>query len=230
VSTVETIHGGHRQRMRERYIKRGLEDFAPHEVLEMLLFYTRPRGDVNPLAHALLEEFGSLHGVLEAAPQQLMCVPGMGEESAALLSMIVPVIRRYYASRAREKMALSNVRELKDYCIGMLSGLRSERFCVLLMDGYYRLLGVKTISEGSLDQVNACPRSVVEAALSHNASHVVLCHNHPSETLSPSGADVDATRAIKQALDGVRVMLLDHVIVAGGRAYSMAESGYLSNL
>lgn len=227
---MTSIHAGHRRRVRERYMANGLEGFAPHEVLELLLFYARARGDVNPLAHALLQEFGSLHGVLEASPEQLMCVKGVGEETATLLSMIVPLFRRYQTSRATDKVQLSGYRELADYCLSLLSGLRMERFCAVMMDGNYRLLGVKVISEGSIDRVEAYPRRVVEAALNYNASRVVLCHNHPSGTLAPSPADIDCTRDILRALSAVNIVLLDHVIVADDRTCSMSMRGDLTRL
>lgn len=227
---MTSIHAGHRRRVRERYMANGLEGFAPHEVLELLLFYARARGDVNPLAHALLQEFGSLHGVLEASPEQLMCVKGVGEETATLLSMIVPLFRRYQTSRATDKVQLSGYRELADYCLSLLSGLRMERFCAVMMDGNYRLLGVKVISEGSIDRVEAYPRRVVEAALNYNASRVVLCHNHPSGTLAPSSADIDCTRDILRALSAVNIVLLDHVIVADDRTCSMSMRGDLTRL
>ena len=88
------MHEGHRQRMRDRFRTEGLDNFAPHEVLELLLFYARARGDVNPLAHRLLETFGSLRGVLEAPVEHLCTVEGVGEETATLLSMMVPMFRR----------------------------------------------------------------------------------------------------------------------------------------
>lgn len=227
---MTSIHSGHRQRVRERYMTSGLEGFAPHEVLELLLFYTRARGDVNPLAHALLDTFGTLHGVLEASPEQMMRVKGVGEETATLLSMIVPLFRRYQASRAQEKMVLETGGETQAFCQSLFSGLRTERFCTVMMDSSRRVLGVKTISEGSVDQVQAYPRLVVEAALNHNASCVILCHNHPGGSLLPSAADLDATRRIVDALAAVDVMVLDHLIVADGEVCSLNGRGYLSNL
>lgn len=208
----------------------GLEGFAPHEALELLLFYARARGDVNPLAHALLHEFGSLHGVLEASPEQLMRVKGVGAETATLLSMIVPLFRCYQASRAREKVQLFGHSQVEEYCQSLLAGLRRERFCALMMDGSYRLLGVKILSEGCIDRVEAYPRRVVEAALNYNASRVIICHNHPSGTLEPSPEDLETTRSILRALAGVNIVLVDHVIVADSSTYSMCMRGDMDRM
>ncbi len=224
------MHEGHRRRVRERYRSNGFSGFSAHEVLELLLFYIKPRGDVNPLAHRLLDAFGSLHGVLEAAPEQLMQVEGVGEESAAFLSMLVPLMREYQESRAKDIENLTCPKDVMDYCVALLSGYRVERMCVVLLDGKGRRLGLSVIAEGSLDEVQAYPRKVVEAALTSNAHSVILCHNHPGGSLEPSSEDIACTKEIRRALKAVGVQLLDHVVVSNGKGYSMSEMGMLDKL
>ena len=195
-----TMHEGHRQRLRERFRREGLENFAPHEVLELLLFYTRARGTVNPLAHKLLETFGSLRGVLEAPVEQLTAVDGVGEETASLLALTVPLFRRYELCLCEEKRKLKQYHEVEDYCRALLTGLRKERFYVISVSTQMRVLGQRMIAEGDLTEVMAYPRLVVETALNQNAYGVILCHNHPGGEAIPSLGDVDVTRELEALL------------------------------
>lgn len=220
-----TMHKGHRQRMRDRFRREGLEGFAPHEALELLLFYTRARGNVNPLAHRLLEVFGSLKGVLEAPVDQLAAVEDVGEETATLLSMMVPMFRRYELCLCEEVKRLRNYSEVADYCRSLLTGLRKERFYVISVSSQMRVLGRRIVGEGSLSEVPAYPRLVVETALNQNAYGVILCHNHPGGDALPSIGDVDVTRELETVLAKLGIGLLDHIIVADGQTYSMAQHG-----
>lgn len=221
------MHEGHRKRMRERFRKEGLDGFADHEVLELLLFYGRARGDVNPLAHTLMDTFGSLQGVLEARPEQLLAVPGVGEETATLISFVLSAFRRYTACLCREKPRLTTRAEAKEYCKSLLSGWRSERFYVIGLNAENEILGHRLIAEGSTGSVQVTPRLVAEATLNLNARAAILCHNHPGGTDWPSMQDLHVTRHIGQLLHALEVDLLDHVIVAGEKTYSMDEHGEL---
>ena len=218
-----TMHEGHRQRLRERFRREGLEGFAPHEVLELLLFYTRARGNVNPLAHRLLETFGSLKGVLEAPVEQLTAVEGVGEETASLLAMMVPLFRRYELCLCQEKRRLRNYRDVAHYCRALLTGLRKERFYVISVSTQMTVLGQRIVAEGDIGEVMAYPRLVAETALNHNAYGVILCHNHPGGEALPSIGDVDVTRDLEALLSKMNICLLDHVIVADGQTYSMVQ-------
>ena len=222
-----TLHEGHRGRMRERFRLEGLDGFAPHEVLELLLFYSRARGNVNPLAHELLDAFGSLRGVLEASPQQLMAVPGVGEETATLISLIVPMFRQYQACLREERPWISSREEAKRYCVSLLAGMRTERFYVLCLSATNRVLGHRLVASGSLTEVPTYPRLVTETALNYNAHAVILCHNHPGGSCYPSPEDLDATLYIKLILGNLDIELLDHIIVAEDEAYSMVQNGDL---
>ncbi len=216
------IHTGHRQRLRARFQAEGLEHFADHEVLELLLFYGRTRGDTNAIAHALLDTFGSLKGVLEADPADLMTVRGVGEEVATLLSLPVPLFRRYTACLIAEKRRLSSTEEAESYCAALLTGLRSERFYVLCLDTKGGLLGARMAAEGTLDQVPAYPRIVADIALRHNAAAVLLCHNHPSGDPTPSREDIALTHRLDRLLGEMDIALRDHIIVGAAETYSLA--------
>ncbi len=221
-------HSGHRKRLRERYRLEGLESFAPHEVLELLLLYARPRGDVNPLAHELLNTFGSLKGVLEATPQQLMGVKGVGEEAATLISLAVPLFRRYSLCLAEERRAITSTAEARQYCQAMLAGQRAERFYAICLGADRSVLGRRLIAEGTVGEVNAYPRLIVETALNLNAHGVIICHNHPDGAAEPSPEDLTATHHLYRVLSALDIQLLDHIIVAGGESCSLAERGQLT--
>ena len=223
------LHEGHRQRMRERFLSDGLNGFAPHEALELLLYYAIPQKDVNPLAHQLLDHFGSLYGVLHATQAELSQVEGVGVHTAALISLIAPLSRMAELSRLGPKPKLSSRGEAEDYCLQLLSGLRHEHFYLLALDARMQLLGTAIIGRGDLTETPAYPRLAVEAALKFSAHSVILCHNHPGGSPAPSNADLEATARLAQALAGIDVVVADHIIVAGSQAVSLTKAGYMGH-
>ena len=224
--TGKNPHLGHREKLRQRFIREnGLDHFEDHQILELLLFYANPRGDTNPTAHALLEQFGSLKGVLEARPEMLMTVNGVKETAATLISMVVPLTRVWNRCAMAEPDRIGNSREAEKYCLSILAGHRSERFYVVSLNAKCQVLGRRMISEGSLSEVSAYPRIVMETALNYNAHSVLLCHNHPGGTCAPSPEDIASTLQLQRLLNGVGILLLDHIIVANENTYSMVQHG-----
>ena len=220
------LHQGHRANLRERYMKeKGFDNFRDHEILELLLFYANARSDTNPAAHRLIEEFGSLKGVLEARPEQLMTVHGIGPQAATLISMVVPLTRVWHRCAMESPTRIGNSREAENYCMSLLAGERTERFYVISLNAQCNVLGRRMISEGSLSEVSAYPRMVMETALNYNAHSVLLCHNHPGGTCAPSAEDLASTVQLQRLLNGVGILVLDHIIVAGDRTYSMIQHG-----
>ena len=223
---AESMHAGHREKMRNRFIReKGFENFEDHQILELLLFYANTRSDTNPLAHELLNTFGSLKGVLEARPEQLMTVKGIGEQQAVLLSMVVPLTRVWHRCAMGDPEKIGNSREAENYCLSILAGERTERFYVISLNAKCHVLGRRKISEGSLSEVSAYPRMVMETALNYNAHSVLLTHNHPGGTCAPSPEDISSTLQLQRLLNGVGILVLDHIIVAGDRTYSMIQHG-----
>ena len=220
-------HGGHRQRMRQRYVKQGLDGFAPHEVLELLLFYAIPQKNVNPLAHKLIDRFGSLYGVLNATPQQLLQVEGIGEYAATFLPLLQDAARLAMRTRGADKARLASRQAAVDYCIRLLQGEKRELFYAICLDGQMQTLADVLIAKGSLSDVPAYPRIVLDAVLTHNAHAVLLCHNHPSGSVAPSTQDLDATRVLSGLLSEIEVVLVDHLIVSEERAVSMVRNGLI---
>ena len=150
------LHEGHREKMRDRFIRdKGFENFEDHQILELLLFYANPRGDTNPVAHKLLDTFGSMKGVLEARPEQLIAVEGVGKQAATLISMVVPLTRVWHRCAMEAPEKIGNSREAENYCLSILAGERTERFYVVSLNAKCNVLGRRKISEGSLSEVSA---------------------------------------------------------------------------
>lgn len=221
------VHKGHRQRMKRRFLEHGLDNFDDVNVLELLLFYADPRRDTNPLAHALLDRFGSLAGVLEAAPADLEKVPGIGENSAALLRLIPEVSRRYMVNKTPEQEPVETAAQAGRYFLPRFMYLQEEVIQALYLDSRRRPICCRELSRGVVNAVEIRTRRLVEQALETRCSAVILAHNHPSGVALPSLEDESATRLMKDALQLVGVELWDHVIVAGCEYVSMRESGLI---
>lgn len=220
-------HEGHRDRLRQRFVDEGLEHFGDEKVLEMLLFYAIPRRDTAPLADALLAQFGSLPGVLEATPEVLSGVPGISEATAVYLNFIMSMYRYYFVRKHDRRYALDTVEKCGEFLMPRFLGLREEVVYAVCLDAQCHLKGCRMLGEGSVNSANVPIRRIMEFALTCKASSVVLAHNHPAGVALPSGQDIDATKRVAEALDGVGIILADHLVVTGNEYTSMAESGIL---
>lgn len=224
------VHHGHRERMKQEFLQGGLAHFSEPRVLELLLFYSRLQGDVNPLAHRLLDAFGSLAGVLDAPPEALAKVPGVGENTVVLLKLLPAIAARYLASRANAEMILSDSASLHELFLPYFFGARNEMSYLACFDSKLKLLGVKKISEGSPNANEISIRKISTEALALNATVVVLAHNHPSGLATPSEEDIFTTRYIQDSLRPLGITLYDHVILADGEMVSLKDSRYLMSL
>ena len=223
------IHQGHRERMKQEFLQGGLTHFSEPRVLELLLFYSRFQGDVNPLAHRLLDTFGSLAGVLDASPEELSKVPGVGENTVTLLKLIPALSARYLASRTSAEVILSDSASLRTLFAPYFFGARNELSFVACFDGKLKLLGVEKLSEGSPSANEISLRAISAAALKHNATAVVLAHNHPSGLATPSQEDISLTHYVQRALQPIGVALYDHVILTDDDMVSLRDSRYLTS-
>lgn len=222
-----SVHEGHRQRKKEQFREHGLDAFADHEALELLLYYAIPRQDTNPIAHRLIERFGSLEGVFSASTYELQKVEGVGENAATLIRLLFPLCRRVRTSGGRHEVIFNTRENIGAYFIELFLGERREVFYEACLDAKGKLLACYRLAEGSPDQVTINMRRVVENALNANASLVVLSHNHPSGVALPSKEDNQTTLQIKRALADIGVQLVDHVIVADGDFVCLRDNGLL---
>ena len=223
---AQSIHNGHRDRLKQRFLQQGLDDFTDIQALELLLFYSIPRQDTNPIAHNLLNRFGSLSQVLEAPAEELMRVDGVGEHSALLLRLINEMGRYYQVDRARREQILPTIEDCARYLQPCFYGRTRETVFLLCLDAKCKVLSCREIGEGSINSAGISTRRIVETALREGASAVVLAHNHPSGIALPSAEDIQTTRKVAAALQSVEVVLADHIVVADGDYVSMVQSGY----
>ena len=221
------VHDGHRDRMRKRFLENELNGFADHEVLELLLYYAIPRGDVNPLAHALMDRFGSLSGVLAAPAELLAQVEGVGERTAMLLRLVPQIAQMARLADMEREVALNTREKIGDYLLELFSRERNEAVYQVCLDGKGKLLACRRLGEGSASAVNLDVRKIVQNAIVFCACSVILAHNHPSGVALPSQEDHTATLRVKEALASIDVKLEDHIIVADHDFLSFAQSGFL---
>jgi len=220
-----SVHDGHRARLKRSFIERP-EVIWDHQLLELLLFYADPRGDTNPLAHVLMERFGSLSGVLDAPVEELMKVPKVGEHTAVLLKAVKELAGRYLAGRTSLGEPVTTSRQAFQLLRGYFFGARNERVCLLCMDSKGKSLGIRVISEGSVNAAGITTRAVMENALALNATQVILAHNHTSGVALPSQEDKATTRRLYQVLASVGITLVDHLIFSDDDMVSLRESGF----
>lgn len=221
------LHDGHRQRKKEQFLQHGLDVFADHEALELLLFYAIPRQDVNPTAHLLLEHFGSLEAVLAASTEELEQVPGVGRSAAALVQLVPQLVRRAKASSAANTKVLDTTERIGAFFLDQYVAQDHEVVYLLCLDAKGRMLSCHTIGDGDIASAQMQLRSVVEIALRSNAVLAALAHNHPSGVAFPSQADRIATSQIQSALSTIGVTLVDHIVVADDDYISFRHAGLL---
>ena len=220
------IHDGHREKMRRRFQETGLEGFADHEALELLLYYAIPRRDTNELAHRLLTRYGSLSALLQAPIEDLRRVEGVGESAAVLLKLVPAFVYKAQRSAGQETV-LNSTEKAGRYLLSCFAGERNEVIYQLCLDRKGKLLARKRLSEGGSAAAELNIRRLVENALLSSASAVILSHNHPSGIALPSREDYTTTRRVQEALATIGVELLDHIIVAEDDYVSLADSGIL---
>lgn len=229
-SPSKSPHENHRQRIYDRYLKSGIEAFAPHEVLELLLIFCIPRKDVNPLAHALIQRFGSLSGVMDAHPDDLRTTPGMTPRAAVFMRMLPDIMRIYVQQKAVTGQSLDTEAKVLTYCQSLFWGRTREQFYVLCLDHQYRLIQTLQVGQGSISGIQVQPREVVEIILRYNSAQVILAHNHPSGSTEPSSEDYIFTRQVIQSLDAIEIPVLDHIIIGDDSAYSFSREGRIHKI
>ncbi len=226
----KNIHKGHRDRLKAKFERVGLDGFEDHEVLEFLLCYAIPQKDLNPLAHELIDHFGSLNGVFDAEIEDLMDVPGMGKHSSVLLAMVPKLAKRYLDNPAadnRKVLARSSDRAI--FFIPKFTGEKEECLYAAFLNSNLEVLSCKKISTGSVDAVKVDNRKILDIALRLRATAVVIAHNHFSHT-SPSLSDINATNTLLEKLGACGIRLMDHIIVCGENTLSLSDTGQMRHV
>lgn len=219
------IHDGHRERVKEEFLKNGFnESTPPHKVIEMLLFYSIPRKDTNDLAHLLVNRFGSISGILDAPVEQLTEVKGISLNTAILIKLIISIARIYRSEKSKKIDGYTNHDDVCKYIMSRYFGYTKEVFSVTSFSGNGNILGFDILGEGNISEVNVSTREVIETVLKRQAVCAIIAHNHPNGTAVPSEEDIAVTKNIQSALSHINVKLLDHIVISGDDYVSMAQS------
>jgi DNA repair protein RadC len=224
---VETLHSGHRERLRERVLKGGAEAMPDYELLELTLFAAVPRRDTKPLAKILLARFGSFAEVIAAPRERLLEVEGVGMSVAAHLKIVEAAAHRLAKTRIIGRPALSSWAALLDYCTAAMARGAKEEFRVLFLDRKNVLIADEVQSKGTIDHTPVYPREIVKRALELSATAIILVHNHPSGDPTPSKADIDMTRDIAKAALALSITVHDHLVIGRKGHASFKSLGLL---
>ncbi len=222
---------GHRQRLRDKFLEQGIDAFTDSEIIELLLTFGTPRSDCKEAARAALERFKSLPAVLDAAPAELEQIKGIGSKNIFALHFIQGVARRYLRQRIAGKQYVHSSRAVADYLIHSMRGLEQEALTVVFLDAAHAIIDAEVVAQGTITVNTVYPRELVKKALARNAAALVIAHNHPSGSLTPSRQDEELTRTLHLICSFMHINLLDHLIIGSGEAvYSFADQGLMTKI
>jgi len=222
---------GHRQRLRDKFLEQGIDAFTDSEIIELLLTFGTPRSDCKTAARSALQRFQTLPAVLDAAPMELQQIKGIGPKNIFALQFIQGVARRYLRQRIVGKQYVHSSQAVADYLIHSMRGLEHEVLTVVFLDAAHAIIDSAVVAEGTVTVNTVYPRELVKAALARNASALVIAHNHPSGSLTPSRQDEELTRSLHLICSFMHINLLDHLIIGSGEAvYSFADQGRMAKI
>lgn len=226
---LKNLGEGHRERLRKRYIKSGLEGFNDYEVLELLLTYSIARKDVKPIAKELIEKFGTIDEIAKSDVKSLLEVDGIGEGSAVFLKLIGDVALTLYREKIEDKdiLTIKSKNILLSYLRGEIGHSPREEFKILFLDISNKLIASETLFSGTIDKSAIYPREIVERVIKNRAKSVIFAHNHPSGNISPSKKDIELTQYMYDSLKLLEIRLLDHIIVTKNSYFSFLEEGLI---
>ena len=230
ITDKKGIHDGHRQRLKNKFLENGFLGFEPHNILELLLFYSIPRKDTNEIAHELLNHFGSLKNVFNADFNELIEVKGISENSATLIKMIPKIAQEYLNNSFKEGVILDTANKIGEYFISKYLGEPNEIVYAMLLSNKFELLSVVKIHEGSVNSAFVSPRKILDSVVKFNASMIVIAHNHPEGTVCPSMDDINTTADLMSAFSAFGIDLIEHFVISGNEFCPIIHStGSLKN-
>lgn len=225
----QNIHKNHRKRVKDKFLQSGLSNFAEHEILELLLFYSIPQADTNPTAHRLINTFGSLAGVMEASYENLLSVKGVGEQSATLIKLL-PAIMSEFNKHQLQRAVINNQRDAMQYLMNIYKGVAVEQFYVICINAKNEVICVKQMNTGTASKVDVKIRSITELCLKQNCDRIIISHNHPQSDAQPSVDDITMTERIFNSSVLNEIDIIDHIIVSPTSCYSFAETGVMNQI
>lgn len=219
------VHRNHRQKVREKYYANGFKGMAPHNILEMLLFFGIPYKDTNPIAHDLIDYFGSLSAVFEAKRTDLMQIKGVTENAACLISMILPLYKSYSQELIKRKPEFDTMDKMVSFLRNLyIDNNNTERIYIICFDANNTYITHRMLSEGDIVSSAFDMRRLASIVLETNAASVIVSHNHPHGVAAPSYQDGEVTRKVAHFLHTLKVKFSDHIIVTDKDYFSMANS------
>ena len=220
-------HLGHRKRLRQRFLAGGSAALADYELLELLLCQAQPRGDVKPLAKALIREFGDFAAVLAAKPDELRRVSGMGEASVVALKAVQAAALLMQREALLERPVIGSWKKLLEYCHSAMAHTKVEQFRLLFLDNRNALIADEEQQTGTINHTPVYPREVVKRALELHAAAIIMLHNHPSGDPTPSSDDIAMTREVAEIAGKLGITVHDHVVIGKRGHASMRNLGLL---
>lgn len=220
-------NSGHRNRLRQRFMKSGADSLPDYELLELILFPALPRRDTKPLAKALLKHFGSFAEVISADPRELQTIDGIGEAAVVALKTVQAASLRLALGEVMDRPVLTSWDKLVKYCRASMAYEKSEQFRILFLNKKNVLIADEVQQQGTVDHTPVYPREVMRRALELGATAIIMVHNHPSGDPSPSRADIEMTKEVKEAGEKLGIVVHDHVIVSKSGNNSFKTMGLL---
>lgn len=218
---------GHRQRLRDRFLQSGPDALADYELLELILFAAKPRGDVKPLAKQLLNEFGSFGKVVTAGIDDLKKITGVGDSAVSALKTVQAASERMLREEVMNRPLMQSWSAMLDYAKATMAHKKVEEFRILFLNRRNEIIRDEVQQRGTIDHTPVYTREVVKRALELGASNIILMHNHPSGDHSPSPADIDITKQVINAAKAVGITVHDHVIISERGHYSFRANGII---
>jgi len=218
---------GHRKRLREKFIKSGLAGFHDYEIIELLLSLGTPRKDCKPQAKEAIKKFSSLRGVLEASPEELQQIDGIGPHSAFGIKLVQEVAREFLKEKILDKPVYKSAEEIFDYLYHSMRDLKKEVFKVIYLNSQNQIIDTANLFQGTMSSGSVSPREVIESAIKYNAVALIFVHNHPSGNPEPSKSDKELTKDLVYAASIMRIKVLDHIIIGNDRYFSFAGEGLI---
>lgn len=226
---ADNPHNGHRDRLRKKFLDNSFDGLETHEILELMLYYAIPRKDTNPIAHKLIDSFGSISAVFDA-PIDKLKEQGVSENCAIYLKLIPQICRMYMEDKHNNSDKIIDIDNIGENLKYKFVGRDYEAVVLLLLDSKHKEVFCGVVNKGSVSACEVYVRKVIELAVQYNAKFAVLSHNHPSGLALPSNADILTTKKVYQALRLIDVVLIDHIIVADDDYVSLKESGFMDEL
>ena len=218
---------GHRQRLKTKFLRGGIDSFLDYEVIELLLTLGTPRRDCKNQAKEAIRKFKTLGSVLEADPSELQEIKGIGPNNVFGIKLVRDVSRRFLRSRMMNKPVCNSSKEVFDYLYLTLRECRREKFKVFFMNAKNQIIDEKTFSEGTVDSSAVYPREITLASLQYRASSMIFVHNHPSGDPSPSESDKEITKELVFTAQVMQIKVLDHIIIGNNCYFSFADEGLI---